>query len=177
MLCEMTSQDVKTEFQDVFVSSSREEISMSKILEKRLLSFRGKPFEKPFFAIPNLSSILQIDYSSSRYQLPKFKNETVSTEEFFLEKRKVLQSASRIFDRLIAEEEFFKGIDKTKLLNTISEILDEFHFEQFEISDDELSKRIRGVLVLESVFGILNELPLEQIETFDKAVKRRPLFK
>jgi len=48
-------------------------------------------------------------FPSIRYQRSKLK----------IKKRRVLQSASRIFDRLIAEEEFFKGIDKTKLLNTI----------------------------------------------------------
>ncbi|PIU64629.1 MAG: hypothetical protein COS84_08080 [Armatimonadetes bacterium CG07_land_8_20_14_0_80_40_9] len=182
MLSEMTSQDVKIEFnpfQDVFASGSREEISESEILGRWFLSFRGKPFEKPFFAIPNLSPILQIDYSSSIYQSLEFKNETALTEEFFrkVEQIKVLEKVSRICDKLILEEKFLRKIDKKKLLKTISEILNEIPPEQLKIPEDELFKRIRGVLVLESISGTLNELTSGQIKDFDEAVKRRTLFK
>lgn len=184
MLYEMTSQAVKTEFhpfQDVFVSSSREEISASEMLERWVLSFRGKPFEKPFFAIPNLSPmILQIDYSSSILRpFPEFKTETALTEEFFrkTEQTKVLEKVSRICDKLTLEEKFLREVDKTKLLRTISEILNEIPPEQLNIIENELFERIRGVLVLEAVSGTLNELTPEQIKDFDEAVKRRPLFK
>lgn len=178
----MTSQDVKTEFHpfpDVFVSSSREEISVSEILKRWFLSFRGKPFEKPFFAIPNLSPILQIDYSSSIYRFLEFKSETVLTEDFFrkVEQIKVLEKVSRICDKLTLEEEFFREIDKTKLLGTISEILNEIPSEQLNIPEEEFFERIRGVLVLEAASGILNELTPEQIKDFNEAVRRKPLFK
>jgi len=182
MLYEMTSQDVKPEFhlfQDVFESSSMEEISVNEKLERWVLSFRGKPFEKPFFAIPNLSPILQIDYSSSIYRSIEFKSETALTEEFFrkAEMIKILEKVSRILDKLTPDEEFLRDIDKKRLLKTISEILNEIPPEQMKISEDELVKRIRGVLVLESVSGILNELTPEQIKGFDDAVRRRHLFK
>jgi len=122
MLHEMTSQDVKTEFhpfQDVFVSSSREEISVSEILERWLLSFRGKPFEKPFFAIPNLSPILQIDYSSSIYRFLEFKSETALTEDFFrkVEQIKVLEDVSGMLNELNSEQmEIFEAVVKRKPL-------------------------------------------------------------
>jgi len=182
MLYEMTSQDVKTEFppfQDVFVSSSKEEIIASQILERWLLSFRGKPFEKPFFTIPNLSPILQIDSSSSIYRFLQFKSETALTGEFYRkeEQSELLEKVSRICDKLILEESSFRGVDKTKLLRTISEILNEIPSEQFNIREEELFERIKGVLALEAVSGILNELTPEQIKDFDEAVKRRPLFK
>ncbi len=178
----MTSQDVKTEFhpfQDVFENSSREEISMSEILERWFLSFREKHFEKPFFVIPNLSLILQIDYSTSIYRSLEFKSETALTEEFFrkLEQTKVLEKVSRIYDKLTLEEKFLRDVDKTKLLRTISEILNEISPEQLNILENELFERIRGVLVLEAVSGTLNELTPEQIKDFDEAVKRRSLFK
>ncbi|MDP2842158.1 MAG: hypothetical protein Q8O06_00785 [Acetobacterium sp.] len=122
MFYEMTSQDVKMEFhpfQDVFVSSSREEISMSKILERWFLSFRGKPFEKPFFAIPNLSPIMQIDYSSSIYRFLEFKNETALTEEFFrkVEQIKVLGDVSGMLNELTSEQiEIFEEVVKRRPL-------------------------------------------------------------
>jgi len=122
MLYEMTSQDVKTEFypfQDVFVSSSREEISVSEILERWVLSIRGKPFEKPFFAIPNLSPILQIDYSSSIYRFLEFKSETALTEEFFrkVEQIKVLEDVSGMLNELTSEQmEIFEEVVKRRPL-------------------------------------------------------------
>ncbi|MDO9593167.1 MAG: hypothetical protein Q7I98_08315 [Erysipelotrichaceae bacterium] len=182
MLYEMTSQDVKTEFhpfQDGSVSSSREEISVSELLERWFLSLGGKPFEKPFFAIPNLSPILLIDYSSSIYRFLEFKSETALTEEFFrkVEQIKVLEKVSIICDKLIFEESSFRSVDRTKLHRTISEILNEIPPEQLKISEDELIKRIRGVLVLEAVSEILNELTPEQMKGFDEAVKRRTFFK
>lgn len=182
MLYENTSQDVKTEFrplQDVFVISSREEISMSEILERWFLSFRGKPFKKPFFAIPNLSPILQIDYSSSIYPFIGPRSETAVFKDFIkkTEKERALKNISRIIDELINKEKLFEEIDKAKVLNAISETLNEISLEQMEISKEELSKRIEGVLVLEVVSGMLNELTPDQIKDFDEAVKRRPLFK
>jgi len=182
MLYAMTSQDVKTgysPFQDVFRSSSREEISVSEILKRWFLSFRGKSFEKPFFAIPNLSQILQIDYSSLIYRPIQFKSETALTEEFYkkAEQSEVLQNISRICDKLISEEEVFKEIDKSKLLKEISEMLEEIPLQQMKISECELSERIRKILVVETVFGVVKDLNPQQIKAFDEAVKRRPLFK
>lgn len=181
MLSETISQDVKMKFhpfQDVFVSSVRKEISVSERLERWSLSIKGKTFEKPFFVIPNLSSILQIDYSSSIYRYLEFKTETALTEEFFrgVEQIKVLEKISRICDKLL-EEKPFREIDRTKLLKTISEILNEIPSEKLKISEGELSKRLRGVLAVEAASGILNELTPEQIKGFDEAVKRRPFFK
>ncbi len=178
----MTYQNVTTEFhqfQDVFASSSREEISASEISRRLFLNFKGKQFEKPLFAALNPSQILQIDYSSSIYHTLEFKSETALTEEPFkkTEPINVLETVSGICDKLILEEKIFREIDKTKLLRTISEILNEIPSEQMKIPEDELFERIRGVLVLEIVSGTLNELTPKQIKNFDEAVKRRHLFK
>lgn len=92
-------------------------------------------------------------------------------------KEDVLTSISMIIVRLVEDNEVFKEIDKAKLLNAISEMLDEFPPEQMKIPEEELFERIKGVLALEAVSGILNELTPEQMEAFEEAVKRRPLFK
>lgn len=175
MLYEITSQDIKLEFylpQGVFMGSSREEISVSEIL-----ALRGKLFKKPF-VYRNLQPIVLID-TSSIYPYLDFRNETALCEEFFkkIEKEKVLENVSRMFDKLILEDKLLNGIDKTKLLNSISEMLNELSPEQMKIPEDELFERIRGVLALEAVSGILNELTPEEMKVFDEAVKRRPLFK
>lgn len=103
MVYELTSPDVKPEFyppQDVSVSSSRQEISVSEFL-----IFRKKPFEKPFFTLQNLSPIMQID-SSSMYPFFGLKNETALTDEFFrkIEKLKVLEDVSGMLNELTSEQ-------------------------------------------------------------------------
>jgi len=176
MLYEMTSQDVETElpsFQDVFVGSSREKIDTSEILERRFSSFNIKPSKDYFFYIPNLFSRVQIDYSSSTNQFFESKNETVLTEELFRKEkiREILKDIANMIDEIIHKEERFKEIDKIKLLDSISEILNNFTLEQLKIPRDELFRRVRKVIILESVFGILNELSPEEIKDFDKIVK------
>ena len=166
-------------FQDVFLSSSSGEISPSEILERWFLSLRGTHFEKPFYAIPNFSSILQVDYSLSTYPSLESKSEPTLPEEFFRKETimEILKVISNMIDEIIHEKEHFKKIDKIKLLNSISGILNNFTLEQLKIPQDELLRRIRRVIILESVFGILNELSTEEIKDFDEMVKRRPLFK
>lgn len=179
---EIPSQDIKTEFhpfQHIFMGSSMEEIGMYKILQRWHLSFRVKSFEKYFFAIPNILSILQVNYSSSIYQTHGFKTETKLTEDIFrkTEQIDVLERVLKIYDKLIFSEKFLSEVDKTNLLRIISEILNEIPIEEMKISEEELIKRIKGVLVLGFVSGILDELTPEQLKGFDDAIKRRRLFK
>jgi len=182
MPCTMTSQDVRTEFppfQNVFASSSREEISPGEILERWFLSSRGKPFQKPLFVVPNFPLMRQVDYSSPIDQFRQPKSEMVLVEEFLRKEkiREILEDISDMIDEIIHKGERFKEIDKIKLLNSISEILNNFTPEQLKIPRNELFRRIRKVIILESVFGILNELSPQEIKDFDEIVKRRPLFK
>jgi len=175
MLCEMTSRDVKFPplQQDVFVNSSREEINMSEILG----SFKGE-FAKPFFSIPNLSRILQIDYSSSIYRVFEFKSETALTGNYSKNEKikKLLKDISNMIDEIIAREKQFQDVDKEELLNSISNIFNNFTSSQLEISREELFKRIENLVALRAAFGILNELSPEDIKDFDRLVKRRPFF-
>jgi hypothetical protein len=170
MLYETTSRDVKTKFspfQDIFASSSREEISI-----------RGTP-EKPFFAVPDLLQIVQIYYClSSGYQFFESRSETVRTDNYSKNEKikKLLKDISNMVDEIIAREKQFQDIDKEELLNSISKIFNNFTSSQLEISREELFKRIENLVVLRAAFGILNELSPEDIEDFDELVKRRPLF-
>jgi len=75
------------------------------------------------------------------------------------------------------KEELFKGIDRHKLLKTISKMLSSISVELDEISDEELFERIKRILLLEAMSGILKDLDSEQIAIFDETIKRRPLFK
>ena len=120
MLCELTYDDVQTElnpFQDIFANSSKENISLSGILERWLLSLRGKPFEKPFFFVPNFLYKMQIDYSSSIYRLLELENDTVLSEELF------------------------RKIEQIEALNDVSGMLNELTSEQMDIFEEVVERR------------------------------------
>src|SRR3989338_855771 len=120
MLIELTSCDIKQElapFQDVFESSSIRKTSTSGIFSNLLLVSREKPFERRSFTPQNLLPILQIDYSSSLYGFFESKNETALTEEFFrkMEKIKVLENVSGMLNELTAEQmEIFEVVVKRR---------------------------------------------------------------
>lgn len=202
MSYEITSNYIKMELplsQDVFTSSSREEISRSEILERRFLSSGEKIsnlyFLQQFSSVPSQAfslptfidiptSALQFCDSEVRFPalltfidiptpLQTYPIETALSENLNVEQKKILNKISEIFDELIYENEFFKEIDKEKFLDALSETLDKIPLEKIKISKDN----IRRILALEAASGILNELTSEQREGFSEAVKRRPLFK
>jgi len=110
MLSELTSQETMTgylPFQDIFESSSRQEINLSEVLERWLASIRGKHFEKQFFIILNISSVISIDSSSTiYYRFPEFTSETTIGEDFFkkLEQIKALENVSGMLNELTSEQ-------------------------------------------------------------------------
>jgi hypothetical protein len=84
---------------------------------------------------------------------------------------------SKIVDKLIEEEEIFREIDKTKLMESLSRTIERLPKGQLEsISDRELARRLEKVLSIEVMSGLLKDLSPEQIEAFDEAVKRREFF-
>lgn len=84
-----------------------------------------------------------------------------------------VDNISKIVDRLITKEKLFEKIDKTKVINTISEMLNEIPTKQMNFPEDELYEIIGGILALELVSGMLNELTPEQLKEFDEIVKRK----
>lgn len=73
--------------------------------------------------------------------------------------------------------EIFKRVDKNKLFESLSDLLDKLPVERISIPEDMLTERIRKLMALEAMSGILDELTPEQLEAFEAAVKRRPLFR
>lgn len=83
----------------------------------------------------------------------------------------------KIIDKLQSEEEIFKDIDKNKVLNKVSKIINESSLNLSDVSDEELAKRIKGILAIEAMSGILKDLSKEQIEIFNDDIKRKSVFK
>ncbi len=88
----------------------------------------------------------------------------------------LLKRMSELIDKLISEEGIFKRVDKNKLFESLSDLLDKLPLERISISEDMLTERIRKIMTLEAMSGILDELTPEQLEAFEASVKRRPLF-
>lgn len=159
---------------EILVSSclKQDEISelMERLSEKKIPIIRLRGFV--------FSEVMKIDHLSSRYQHPEFKTETAFTEEVYKKAKQIqrLIRISGIIDKIMCEEEILREMDKHELLKTILEILNKFHIELDNISDEDLLERIKRVLILEAMSGILKELKPEDINVFDESVKRRKLF-
>ncbi len=177
MFQEITSKDVEitSPLSDLFVSSR----AVRTRIDEPERSFWEETIKKRFLSAFPLSEIMQTESVSSRDQPPEFDNETVLTEEFYKksEQRQLLLKISEMIDKITEKEDIFKGIDKHKLLETISKMLSDISVEWNKISYEEFFERTKRLLVLEAMSGILKELKPEQIEIFDEAIKRRPLFK
>jgi len=175
MFQEITSRDVEMTSPLFPAESTSTELKDIEIGESEVLHLRIS--EEPLFAFP-LSEIMEIETLTSSSQPYEFKTATVFLEEFpkKVKETLLLVKISEMIDKITHEEEIFKGIDKHKLLKTISKMLSDISVEWDKISKEELFERIKRILALEAMSGILKDLNPEQIEIFDKAVKRRALF-
>jgi hypothetical protein len=83
---------------------------------------------------------------------------------------------SKIVDKLIEEDEILRSVDKTQIMETLSDLMEDPPSDLMSITDDELTQRIERVLLIEVMSRILNDLSPAQIRAFDAAVKRRKFF-
>lgn len=179
MFQEITSRNVEIASPLFPAESTSSQLKEIRIGEPEALRLRSP--EKPLFIfiLFTLSEIMEIETLTNRYQPYEFKTETVFAEGFYkrISQIQCLIKISKLIEKIIYKDELFKGIDKHKLLKTISKMLSGISVELDEISDEELFERIKRILLLEAMSGILKDLDSQQIALFDEAVKRRPLFK
>ena len=97
-------------------------------------------------------------------------------EEAAVEKNLLLIRISRIVDGLVKEDETFRNMDRTRMMERLSILMENPPPDLTSISDDELTHRIRKVMLTEMMSGMLNDLSSAQMESFDEAVKRRRFF-
>ena len=94
------------------------------------------------------------------------------------EKKDIFTRITEIINKLIEEDETFKGLDKKKVEDFLQIIEKNIPSEQLEIlSDKELFERVKNALEIELMCGLLSDLTDEQIIAFESAIKRRNLFK
>lgn len=89
-------------------------------------------------------------------------------------KNEVLTRISGIVDNLIQSESIYQQIDKARLMQIFSKLLNKVTPEEvISEADDELTKRVEGVMAIELLYGMLDHLTPEEMETFDAAVEGR----
>lgn len=174
MIYQITSQDVT--FRDYPIQfppigSSIIGTDINEALDSSLSIFiRQKRLTESFYSL-NLLSLLEIDLSSV-YPHFGIKSETSSI------KREVLPHISKLVDKVIKDSEFFKKVDKTKLIEFFSYLIEGLQPGQLiSITEDELTRRIEKIVLIEAMTGVLNELSPTQTESFEAAIKRREFFK
>jgi len=97
-------------------------------------------------------------------------------EEDLAERHFVLSRILRIVDKLTEDDEIFRGVDKTRMMESLSDLIKESPQELMSTTYDELTARIEKVMLIEAMSGMLNDLSPAQMESFEAAVKRRELF-
>ncbi|MFQ6062271.1 MAG: hypothetical protein ACE5J9_03740 [Methanosarcinales archaeon] len=169
---DVTYQDYPIQYPSA-ISSRIEEIDKNEILDSLSFIWIRKLLKEHFFYYfyQSLLPSLEIDLSSV-YPRFEIKSETSSIEG------DVLLRISNIVDKLIEDSEVFKKVDKTKLMEFFSSMIEKSLPGQLtSITDDELTQRIEKIIAIEALAGMLNDLSPAQMEAFDKAVKRREFFK
>lgn len=72
-------------------------------------------------------------------------------------KDKMLKVISHLIEKFINEEEIFSGVDKNRLMHSISEMVDEMPAEYLAVHEGALEKRIKRIMALEVLSGILDD--------------------
>ena len=83
---------------------------------------------------------------------------------------------SKIVDKLLEENEDLRSVDRTQIMESLSNLMEDPPSDLMSITDDELAQRIVRVLLIEAMSGILNDMSPEQMKAFEAAVKRRKFF-
>lgn len=83
----------------------------------------------------------------------------------------VMLRISKIVDNLIGDNEIFKNIDKPKLMESLSILVEKAPEKLISIADDELTQRIETVLVIEATAGMLQDFTPEEMKAFEESVK------
>ena len=85
--------------------------------------------------------------------------------------RRLLKSTQEIED-----DEIFREIDRAKMMETLSDLMEYPPPDLTSITDDELTQRIEELMLVEVMFEAAQELNPAQMESFEASSKRRELF-
>lgn len=111
-----------------------------------------------------------------------FKDIEQEVQEFYLEGEysyikdeiKRNERISKVVNKLVEEDEFFKGLDKKKIDHFLQFIKDNIPSYQLDVlSDENFFIRIKKALAIELICGLLNDLSEEQIKTFKSTVENK----
>ena len=134
-----------------------------------------------------LPSLFDIDRSSVSPNFGAAGSETSLMEELFATGSDIVEEAvgheypipprmSEIVDKLIECNDVFKEVDKPKIIESLSNLMENPPRELISITDNELTRRIEKVMLIEAMSGMLNDLSPAQIKSFEAAAKRRRFF-
>jgi acetyl-CoA carboxylase alpha subunit len=97
-------------------------------------------------------------------------------KEDVAEKDLVLSRTSKIIDKLIEDDEVLKEVDKTKMMESLSALIEKSPQKLMSITDDGLTRRIEKTMLIEAMSGMFSGLNPAQMKAYEAAVKRRELF-
>ncbi|NEN89445.1 MAG: hypothetical protein F6K48_11275 [Okeania sp. SIO3H1] len=91
-----------------------------------------------------------------------------------VEKSKAIKRISETIDRVMESESIYQELDKNKLIQSFSTLLDKVSSQMvISLDDERLTKRVRGVMSIELLSTIFDDFTPEQIEMFNAVVEGR----
>ncbi|NEP80831.1 MAG: hypothetical protein F6K39_23275 [Okeania sp. SIO3B3] len=91
-----------------------------------------------------------------------------------VEKNTAIKRISAIIDLVMERENIYQELDKNKLIQSFSTLLDKVSLQMvISLDDERLTKKVRGVMSIELLSTIFNDFTPEQIEMFDAVVEGR----
>ncbi len=91
-----------------------------------------------------------------------------------IEKNTAIKRISETIDQVMESKNIYQELDKKKLIQTFSTLLDKVSPQMIISLDDErLTKKVRGVMSIELLSTIFDDFTPEQIEMFNAVVEGR----
>ena len=158
------------------LGSSIIEPDIDDILDNLLFTYNKERLPRNIFH-QNLSSIFEIDLSSVRQHF-EVKNESSLMEKGTWEREVFFFRILNLVDKLMIEGAIFNKLDKKKLIDSLSIIVESISPQELgDICDKELTRRIKKIMAIEVLSGQISDFSQEQSEAFETALKRKDLFK
>ncbi|MDJ0519868.1 MAG: hypothetical protein F6K22_33620 [Okeania sp. SIO2F4] len=89
-----------------------------------------------------------------------------------VEKNTAIKRISETIDQVMERENIYQELDKNKLIQSFSTLLDQVSPQMvISLDDERLIKKVRGVMSIELLSTIFDDFTPEQIKTFNAVVE------
>jgi len=148
----------------------------SETYETYLLDYQER--KEPIFNGKNIWRFQYIDFSSVFTSVPAISTETLCIPEERDVERDFIKLISDAIDRIKERRKAFAGVDKSKLIDQIGQILHRLPPTAIpEYKEEDLYTLVEKLIAVELLSELTTDFSDEQMKEFEKSIKRRKFFR